>query len=275
VGEYNPADTTFTVTLGGVTLSADEFVMNPWGLSAGRSPLLASLVYAGLGVVDVTQGMNPYGEMDLSGKAVVAVLGAPWESDPEAPFGYDRAIGKSIEATVRNAEVLVYVSEELFVDADSVSSEVVLMNQMAMALVAYLVDSAIGPTMGLGPIVAISAAAFDRALGKAVGSTYAEIAERWENGAARALDASISLTIETEASVGKASNVIGLLRGAGPELADEWMVLSAHYDHLGMNPEAAEGEDGVWNGADDNASGTERGGHVVQRRGARHPRLRV
>ncbi len=44
-------------------------------------------------------------------------------------------------------------------------------------------------------------------------------------------------------------NVVGLIEGADPELRDEWVVITAHYDH--------EGADGlrVFNGADDNASG--------------------
>ena len=56
-----------------------------------------------------------------------------------------------------------------------------------------------------------------------------------------------------------AFNVVGILRGAGtaerPELASEVVVLSAHYDHLGVREDAGEGEDAVYNGADDDASG--------------------
>lgn len=43
-------------------------------------------------------------------------------------------------------------------------------------------------------------------------------------------------------------NVAGVLKGT--DLAHEYVVLSAHYDHLGK------GKEGVYNGADDNASGT-------------------
>lgn len=45
-------------------------------------------------------------------------------------------------------------------------------------------------------------------------------------------------------------NVIGYLSGSDPSLANEYIVLSAHYDHIGV--------DGlkIFNGADDNASGT-------------------
>jgi len=44
-------------------------------------------------------------------------------------------------------------------------------------------------------------------------------------------------------------NVVGLLPGTDPELADEYILLGAHHDHLG------ESEDGIFYGADDNASG--------------------
>lgn len=49
-------------------------------------------------------------------------------------------------------------------------------------------------------------------------------------------------------------NVIGVLPGAG-SLADEWIVVGAHYDHLGWYV-APEGTLEIYNGADDNASGT-------------------
>jgi hypothetical protein len=52
-------------------------------------------------------------------------------------------------------------------------------------------------------------------------------------------------------------NVIGVLEGAGP-LADETVVIGAHYDHVGMGGPGslAPGSKAVHNGADDNASGT-------------------
>jgi Zn-dependent M28 family amino/carboxypeptidase len=51
-------------------------------------------------------------------------------------------------------------------------------------------------------------------------------------------------------------NVIGLIPGADPSLKDEYVVLSAHLDHIGLNEKLiAEGKDGVNNGAMDNATG--------------------
>ena len=50
-------------------------------------------------------------------------------------------------------------------------------------------------------------------------------------------------------------NVVGMIRGSDPELRDEYIVYSAHFDHVGIGI-ANEVGDSIYNGADDNASGT-------------------
>jgi hypothetical protein len=50
---------------------------------------------------------------------------------------------------------------------------------------------------------------------------------------------------------GRTQNVIGILKGK----TDEVIILSAHYDHIGSRP-PVEGKDTIFNGADDDASGT-------------------
>jgi Zn-dependent M28 family amino/carboxypeptidase len=59
----------------------------------------------------------------------------------------------------------------------------------------------------------------------------------------------LSLAVRTENV--KAKNVVGYLRGSDPVLADEAVVFSAHMDHVGVRYDGD-----VFNGADDNASGT-------------------
>lgn len=49
-------------------------------------------------------------------------------------------------------------------------------------------------------------------------------------------------------------NVVGLLRGSDPTLKDSYVIVSAHYDHIGMRP-TGEG-DRINNGANDDGSGT-------------------
>lgn len=53
----------------------------------------------------------------------------------------------------------------------------------------------------------------------------------------------------------KLRNVAAILRGSDAQLKEEYVVLSAHYDHLPPRPEGTEG-DRIFNGANDNGSGT-------------------
>jgi Zn-dependent M28 family amino/carboxypeptidase len=50
----------------------------------------------------------------------------------------------------------------------------------------------------------------------------------------------------------KVRNVVGLLRGSDPLLRETYVILSAHYDHIGMTDSGA---DRIFNGANDDASG--------------------
>ncbi len=51
-------------------------------------------------------------------------------------------------------------------------------------------------------------------------------------------------------------NVIGMIPGGDPVLKNEIILVLSHYDHLGMRSPATPGGDSVYNGADDDASGT-------------------
>lgn len=64
----------------------------------------------------------------------------------------------------------------------------------------------------------------------------------------------IETHIETIFEKVETKNVIGLLPGRDPILKNQYIVLTAHYDHLGKNNEL-EGDDKIYNGAEDNALG--------------------
>jgi hypothetical protein len=57
------------------------------------------------------------------------------------------------------------------------------------------------------------------------------------------------------AQEGMPANVVALFPGSDPALRHTYVVLTAHYDHLGVGTPDARG-DSIYNGADDNASGT-------------------
>jgi Zn-dependent M28 family amino/carboxypeptidase len=67
--------------------------------------------------------------------------------------------------------------------------------------------------------------------------------------AGKSIDGGLSYRVNTDQAT--AHNVVGLLRGTDPELSKQAIVYSAHMDHVGRR---FDGE--VFNGADDNASGT-------------------
>lgn len=52
-----------------------------------------------------------------------------------------------------------------------------------------------------------------------------------------------------------ARNVIGVLEGTDPKLKNEYLVVSAHYDHVGVQKKAQPEKDSIFNGARDNAIG--------------------
>jgi hypothetical protein len=61
---------------------------------------------------------------------------------------------------------------------------------------------------------------------------------------------SIDLVLENR----KTSNVVGIIPGSDPMLSHEWVIIGAHYDHLGIVTDQS-GVTQIYNGADDNASG--------------------
>ena len=69
-----------------------------------------------------------------------------------------------------------------------------------------------------------------------------------------------NISVELETSTIKeyfeVNNVVGLIEGNDPQLKDEYLIIGAHYDHVGYSKNAKPGTDSVRNGADDNASGT-------------------
>jgi Zn-dependent M28 family amino/carboxypeptidase len=71
------------------------------------------------------------------------------------------------------------------------------------------------------------------------------------------------------ATAGTANNVAGILRGSDPALKDTYVVVSAHYDHTGL---AASGEDRVFHGANDDASGVASVLEVANALASLHPR---
>ncbi|HEY4788179.1 MAG TPA: M20/M25/M40 family metallo-hydrolase [Bacteroidales bacterium] len=69
-------------------------------------------------------------------------------------------------------------------------------------------------------------------------------------------DIDIKLKVSTIETPVKSCNVLGFMPGTDQKLKNEILVIGAHYDHVGFMKQHKEGENYIFNGADDNASGT-------------------
>jgi Zn-dependent M28 family amino/carboxypeptidase len=109
---------------------------------------------------------------------------------------------------------------------------------------AYLASDELGgrrtPSKGLDAAAEYIASAFKEAGLQPVNDSYFQLAPGHP------------LNKEGEPTV---KNVVGLLPGTDPDLKDTFLLVTAHYDHVGVNANAP-GDDKVFNGANDNGSGT-------------------
>ena len=69
------------------------------------------------------------------------------------------------------------------------------------------------------------------------------------------LGVQFSMAIQSTVQTKEGGNVIGKLTGSDARLSKEAVVYTAHHDHLGMKTDPKPGEDAIYNGALDNASG--------------------
>lgn len=128
-------------------------------------------------------------------------------------------------------------------------------------------DEILKPTSGSNedanrefPVAHIQRAAIERAIENALDTTLAKLEEQIDDGPTPRSRELTGWQLQGKFTVHRqqadARNVVAVLAGEGP-LADETIVIGAHYDHLGHGGSGslAPGVNEIHNGADDNASG--------------------
>ena len=129
------------------------------------------------------------------------------------------------------------------------------------------------------PVLHMRRAVIDRVLQAALGKDLAKLEQEIDQGPTPHSQAISGWRLVGRANILRKpveiKNVIGVLEGEGP-LADETVMIGAHYDHLGMGGPGslAPGVTAVHNGADDNASGTATLIEVARRLANRKSKLR-
>jgi Zn-dependent M28 family amino/carboxypeptidase len=114
-------------------------------------------------------------------------------------------------------------------------------------------DDAEGPS---APLLQVRAEALAQMF-EGTGVDLAALQARYE-GAMQVDDVegmALTLTVKNESQEVSAPNVVGILEGSDPVLKDEYVVFSGHMDHVGVGTPDENG-DSIYNGADDDASGT-------------------
>ena len=110
------------------------------------------------------------------------------------------------------------------------------------------------PAEGL-PIIALRKAALEPAL-KQKGVDLAALEAATGPVKSTPVDLTASIVLKSSAGAEtSAPNVVGILEGSDPALKNEYVVFSGHMDHVGVGTPNAAG-DSIFNGADDDASGT-------------------
>lgn len=210
------------------------------------------IVFAGYGIVDPTTGWNDYAGVDVRGKVALVFVNDPPSDDPSFFGGraltyFGRWTYKIEEAARQGAAgVLIIHNTEMAGYPWSVVQTSWSGEQF------YLPEQQEEQTPFAGWISQGTA----EALFQAEGTSWDEaLAEAGRAGfQPRELRSKLSGEIRAKVRRIESPNVLGLVRGSDPKLQEEYIVLTSHYDHLGVGPEV-EG-DNIYNGALDNASGT-------------------
>jgi Zn-dependent M28 family amino/carboxypeptidase len=214
----------------------------------------ASLVLAGFGVTAPELHHDDYAGIDAHGKIVVVLSGAPKPFPSDQRAYYSSSDVKRQNAAAHGAVGMLTISTT----TDEARTPFEKRAKQSGILPMTYLDS------GGKPVDVIEAIAGSASLSKQTAeSLFANasvpldrVLADAENGVAHsfALPGTASIKTVTHFSEVRSENIIGVLRGSDPALRDEYVVVSAHLDHLGNHPQA-DGSDGLYNGAYDNGSG--------------------
>ena len=231
---------------------------NAMGVS-GNGEGRGTLAFVGYGIEEGPGGYSSFGETDdLTGKIAVLMRFEPLGDDGESRWAEEGESWTTNSYLLPKFEAVLERNPEgvIFVAPPGVEDERAETLPTARS-------TRFGERAGV-PVVAATPEAVDRLvqLSDHEGRSLEDLRRAADEGEAQVVDLSagrVRLGVEMSVDQIETSNVAGVLPGRGA-LADEWVIIGAHYDHLGM------GEAGrsrapklvgkkIHPGADDNASG--------------------
>lgn len=211
----------------------------------------AGLVFVGYGLQIPEKNLDELGGLDLAGKVVVYVAGSPSDV-PTALSAHYQSLAQRWKS-LHDAGAIGYIGIPNPASMDIPWTRISLnRNQPSMDLA----DAEFNETRGLDIAVTFNPAAAEL-LFVGSGHSFAEIAALAKDRKPLPrfpLQPSLEATAAIVSKPITSANVVGKLPGSDPSLKNEFVVLSAHIDHLGIG--APINGDRIYNGAMDNGSGS-------------------
>ncbi len=235
-------------------LSAAADFMTPGSATADKSTLDAPMVFVGYGIRSDRFKHDDYANVDVKGKIVVVLQGNPkaFPTEEGAHFGSSSEKRKlaAQQGAVGMVTLWTPVTEKMF------AFDVAVKENVFPSMV--WLDAAGKPSRdipGMQDAIAVSMPTarkmFSRS-GVKVDDIFA-LAAASKPIAPVDLKTSLRMSKSSTRYELKSNNVVGMIEGSDPKLKNEYVVLSAHLDHIGQVKEKT--GDNIFNGAMDNASG--------------------
>ncbi len=219
------------------------------------------IVFAGYGINDEENNYNDFKNIDIKDKVVLIMSRAPLnEEGTEALFGGDKWTGRmSFMSKLRYISSLEPRAVMMVMDPKSGYQSIEDDNP---GISSYLSHSRrlkgsehSRRRYGGGPqMVLIHRSVADQLLegyGRDLKELQMEIDRNLAPQSFYLENSRIKIELNRKEKELSVPNVFGIIEGSDPDLKDEVVIYVAHFDHIGTD-----GEGGIFNGADDNASGT-------------------
>ena len=229
---------------------AEDFILSP-SPSHAETLVRAPVAFVGYGVSAPNLGYDDYAEVDVTGKVVAFLSGAPAAFPGDQRAYYSSGSVKRDTALARGAvAIITFTSPD-----DPRFRWEVSVNRSRRG--AFGLDQDSQPTGGDSGLQGSASLNHSGTLTMFAGSPKSldDILASAAAGKPQGFDLPVELSIRTTSRHRKiqSHNVVARLEGRDPALAHEHVVYVAHVDHFGVG--AAVDGDAIYNGAHDNASG--------------------
>jgi len=209
-------------------------------------------VFVGYGVSAPEVGYDDYDGVDVKGKVVIAMRYEPMDARSQSRLANSGASGWSNHATF---------SAKAKAAADHGAAALLLVNPPDSEVDSLIPFSGTFAGPSTIPVLQIKQSVANRLLAAAGAADLKTLRDQidasFKPRSMELRDQTVSGEVQIESMTAHVKNVMAALPGTGPA-ADEFVVVGAHYDHLGLGRLGGMfGPPGsIYHGADDNASGT-------------------